>query len=35
MNAIRFITFLTYMLQQNGIRFYKGLYVTFNKEKIQ
>ena len=30
MNASSFITFFTYMLQQNGIRFYKGLYVTFN-----
>ena len=29
MNASSFITFLTYMLQQNGKRFYKGLYVTF------
>ena len=29
MNAIRFITFVTYMLRQNGICFYKGLYVTF------
>ena len=29
MNASSFITFVTYMLQQNGIRFYKGLYVTF------
>ena len=29
MNASRFITFVTYMLRQNGIRFYKGLYVTF------
>ena len=23
------MTFFTYMLQQNGNRFYKGLYVTF------
>ena len=30
MNASSFITFYTYMLQQNGKRFYKGLYVTFN-----
>ena len=30
MNASSFITFFTYMLQQNGKRFYKGLYVTFN-----
>ena len=30
MNASSFITFVTYMLRQNGIRFYKGLYVTFN-----
>ena len=29
MNAISFITFFTYMLKQNGKRFYKGLYVTF------
>ena len=29
MNASIFITFVTYMLRQNGIRFYKGLYVTF------
>ena len=29
MNAISFITFFTYMLRQNGKRFYKGLYVTF------
>ena len=29
MNASSFITFITYMLRQNGIRFYKGLYVTF------
>ena len=29
MNASSFITFVTYMLRQNGIRFYKGLYVTF------
>ena len=28
-NASRFITFFTYMLRQNGIRFYRGLYVTF------
>ena len=30
MNASGFITFFTYMLGQNGNRFYKGLYVTFN-----
>ena len=30
MNASSFITFVTYMLRQNGIRFYKGLYSTFN-----
>ena len=30
MNASGFITFFTYMLRQNGKRFYKGLYVTFN-----
>ena len=29
MNASRFITFFTYMLRQNGKRFYKGPYVTF------
>ena len=29
MNASCFITFFTYMLRQNGKRFYKGLYVTF------
>ena len=29
MNASSFITFVTYMLRQNGIRFYNGLYVTF------
>ena len=29
MNASSFITFVTYMLRQNGIRFYKGLYVNF------
>ena len=29
MNASSFITFFTYMLQQNGKRFYKGLFVTF------
>ena len=29
MNASSFITFVTYMLQQNGKRFYKRLYVTF------
>ena len=29
MNEISFITFYTYMLRQNGKRFYKGLYVTF------
>ena len=29
MNANSFISFVTYMLQQNGIRFYKELYVTF------
>ena len=29
MNASSFITFFPYMLQQNGKRFYKGLYVTF------
>ena len=29
MNAGSFITFNTYMLRPNGIRFYKGLYITF------
>ena len=29
MNASSFITFFTYMLRQNGKRFYKGLYVMF------
>ena len=29
MNASSFITFVKYMLRQNGIRLYKGLYVTF------
>ena len=29
MNASGFITFFTYMLRQNGKRFFKGLYVTF------
>ena len=29
MNASSFILFVTYMLRQNGILFYKGLYVTF------
>ena len=29
MNASRFITCFTYMLRQNGKRFYKGLYVPF------
>ena len=29
MNASSFITLFTYMLQQNGKRFYKVLYVTF------
>ena len=29
MNASSFITFFTYMLRENGKRFYKGLYVTF------
>ena len=28
-NASSFIIFFTYTLQQNGICFYKGLYVTF------
>ena len=29
MNASSFIALFTYMLQLNGKRFYKGLYVTF------
>ena len=29
MNASSFITFFTYMLRQNGKRFYKELYATF------
>ena len=29
MNASGFVTFFTYMLQQNGKRFFKVLYVTF------
>ena len=29
MNATSFITFVTYMLRQKSIRFYKGLYVRF------
>ena len=29
MNASSLITFVSYMLRQNGIRFYKELYVTF------
>ena len=29
MNASSCITFFTYMLRQNGKRFYKGLYVIF------
>ena len=29
MDARSFITFGTYMLRQNGIRFYKVLYMTF------
>ena len=29
MNASGFITFFTYMLRQNGKRFFKGLYVIF------
>ena len=29
MNASSFITLGTYMLQQNGIRLYKGLYIAF------
>ena len=29
MNASSFITFFTFMLQQNGKHFYKELYVTF------
>ena len=33
MNATRYITFFTYMLQQNGIRFNKELYATFKMTK--
>ena len=29
MNRSSFITIGTFMLRQNGIRFYKGLYITF------
>ena len=29
MNASSFITFVTYMLRLNDIRFYKGVYVIF------
>ena len=29
MNASSFVAFFTYMLQQNGKRFFKGLHVTF------
>ena len=29
MNASSFITLVIYMLRQNGMRFYKALYVTF------
>ena len=29
MNASSFIAIFTYMLEQNGKRFYKGLYATF------
>ena len=29
MNASSFITFVTNMLRQIGVRFYKGVYVTF------
>ena len=29
MNASSFITLFTYMLRQNGKRFYKELYITF------
>ena len=29
MNACSFITIFTYLLRQNGKRFYKGLYITF------
>ena len=31
MNASSFITFVTYMLQQNGIHFHTGLYVPFKR----
>ena len=29
MSASSFITFVTYVLRQNDIRFYKGLFITF------
>ena len=29
MKASSFISFRTYMLRQNGLRFYKGLHITF------
>ena len=32
MNESSVITFVTYMLGQNDLRFHKGLYVTFNLE---
>ena len=32
MNATSLITFFTYMLSQNGIHFYEGLYTTFKLE---
>ena len=35
MNASGFITFFTYMLRQNGKRFYKGLYVTVKEAPDQ
>ena len=35
MNASSFITFYTYMLRQNGKRFYKVLYVTFKLAPVQ
>ena len=34
MNASGFITFFTYMLRQNGKRFYKGLYVTVAENPV-
>ena len=35
MNASSFITFFTYVLRQNGKRFYKGLHVSFKLAPAQ